>query len=223
MWIKICGIRDLTTAREVARLQPSAIGLNFYRKTPRSVSLDTAEEVVETLPAALEEVGVFVNAPADEVVATCERCRIATVQLHGDESPPMLAQLASQRPDLKLIRAVRLGPDGLDPLANHLQACSRLGVKIAACLLDARVDGMYGGTGATVPWETVAGGYRRNEWPRLILAGGLTAENVAQAIEIVRPWGVDVSSGVEQSPGVKDLSKVAAFIERARTAFEAIE
>lgn len=223
MWIKICGIRDLTTARDVARLQPSAIGLNFYRESPRWIAFETAAEIVEALPGELEKVGLFVNAGPDEVISACDRCRLMTVQLHGDESPQMLGELATERPDVRLIRAVRLGTDGLDPLARHLEACSQLGVKISACLLDARVEGMYGGTGKTVPWETVAGEYQKGDWPPLILAGGLTADNVAEAIDVVRPWGVDVSSGVEQSPGVKDVEKVAAFIERSRTAFEAIE
>ena len=106
----------------------------------------------------------------------------------------------------------------LTGLASHLGECQSAGVTLAGCLIDSRVPGAYGGTGQIVPWKSLANEYQRIDWPPLILAGGLTADNVAEAIQAVQPWGVDVASGVEASPAVKDLQLVARFIENARNA-----
>jgi phosphoribosylanthranilate isomerase len=108
--------------------------------------------------------------------------------------------------------------DSLEGLAEHLADCQARACRPAGCLIDARVDGAYGGTGQTVPWDVLARIYHHPEWPALILAGGLNPENVATAIVTVRPWGVDVASGVESSPGIKDLDQVRRFISNARTA-----
>ena len=219
MWVKICGIRDSATADEVAKFKPDAIGLNFYARTPRAIAVETAAEIVNRLPEHTEPVGLFVNHSVEEIILTCERCNIKTVQLHGDETPQLLSQLQISNTGLKIIRAFRMGPDGLEPLENYLQECEKLSVKLFACLIDARVEGMYGGSGQTVPWEQLAAEYQRDTWPKLVLAGGLTPQNVAEAIRIVQPWGVDVAGGVESSPGVKDLELVERFITTARKAF----
>jgi phosphoribosylanthranilate isomerase len=214
IWIKICGLRDVETARAVADLRPDAVGLNFYVDSPRAVSIEAAQEIVGVLPASLTPVGVFVNhAPAD-VLSICERVGLSTVQLHGDESIGMIAQLDG----LQIIRAVRVGEETLDKVAEQIERIEATGVKLAACLVDAHVPGAYGGTGRRPPWDVLAAGWDREHWPPLVLAGGLHPANVADGIRTVRPWGVDVASGVESSPGVKDLERVGRFIAAARAA-----
>jgi phosphoribosylanthranilate isomerase len=214
MWIKICGIRDVSTAREVARLGADAIGLNFYAPSPRCVSVETAAQIVAALPDSVEPVGVFVNHSLAEVRDICNRCRLRTIQLHGDESP----QFAAELHELRIIRAVRLdGPD-LSSLAADLAACRTLSIELRAYLIESRVDGAYGGTGRLAPWDVLGIGWNASNWPPLLLAGGLTPENVADAIRRTRPWGVDVASGVEDAPGHKDLLRVEQFVRAARAA-----
>ncbi len=214
MWIKICGIRDPETAEAVARLAPDAIGLNFFGGSPRCVSVDAAARVVCGLPASIEPVGVFVNHSHAEITGICRACALATVQLHGDESPEFVARL----PQFRVIRAYRIGREGLDGVAADLERCMALGVRLVACLIDARAPGTYGGTGQTAPWDLLADGWRTGRWPPLILAGGLTPDNVTTAIARTHPWGVDVASGVETAPGEKDLARVARFVRAARAA-----
>ncbi len=218
MWIKICGLNDPGVAAEVARLGPDAVGLNFYEESPRCVSSEVAATIVGALPAAVEPVGVFVNHSAESIAAVCRECRIATAQVHGDETPEQLRELHSIAPELKIVRAHRMGSEGIGPLADYLSECCRLGVELSACLIDARAEGVYGGSGQVAPWKVLSEEYRRDEWPPLILAGGLNAENVAKAIDATGAWGVDVASGVESSPGVKDLQRVERFIQNARGA-----
>ena len=221
MWIKICGIQDIDTATAVASFGPNAIGLNFYTGTPRCVPTDVAALVVASLPAEVEPVALFVNHPVAEIVNTCRQIGVRTVQLHGDESPRFLAELQHADETMKIVRALRCGAEGLEPLDAYLAECLSLGFTPAACLLDAKVAGVFGGSGTQLPWEDLQGNWS-DDRPRLILAGGLNPDNVADAIRTVRPWGVDVSSGVESSPGVKDLGKVEQFIRAARAAFAEI-
>jgi phosphoribosylanthranilate isomerase len=214
MWIKICGIRDRATAEAVARLAPDAIGLNFYSRSPRHVTPAAAAEIVRGLPPSIEPVGVFVNHPRAEVIDLCRLCGLATIQLHGDESPEFVARL----PQFRIIRAYRIGPEGLDGVAADLERCAALGVRLAACLIEAHVPGVYGGTGEQAPWNLLSDGWRTDLWPPLVLAGGLTPHNVAAAIAVTHPWGVDVASGVEMAPGEKDLARVERFVQAARAA-----
>ena len=218
LWVKICGIRDLRVAQQLPRLQPSAIGLNFYAGSPRSVSPEIAAGIVRELPSTITPVGLFVNHALDEIASLARSCRLRALQLHGDETPRFLAELRQLLPDLDLIRAHRLGDEGLGPLTDYLSECRRLGVDLRGCLIDARVEGMYGGSGKTVRWEMLA------NWPAnrppLILAGGLTPENVADAIRAARPWGVDTASGIESVPGRPDLVLIERFIANAREAVE---
>lgn len=158
------------------------------------------------------------NHAVEEIRSICNQCNIRTVQLHGDEPPQLLADLQADDTEMKIIRAYRMGTEGVHPLAEYLADCERLNAKIFACLIDARVEGMYGGSGQTVPWDCLAAEYQRDDWPRLILAGGLTPENVSRAVRTVRPWGVDSAGGVESSPGEKDLKLVERFITTAREA-----
>jgi phosphoribosylanthranilate isomerase len=217
MWIKICGIRDYETAEMVAECGPQAIGLNFHEQSPRYVEPAMATEIVVRLPRSVEPVGVFVNHSADDIRSICRRCEIGIVQLHGDEPPETVAALAGFR----VIRAFRVGAEGLGEIAAYLDCCRRLNAFPWACLVDARVAGRYGGTGETAPWELIGREYDFRNWPPLILAGGLHAGNVAAAIRGVRPWGVDAASGVESAVACKDESLVRKFVESARGAASA--
>jgi phosphoribosylanthranilate isomerase len=225
MWIKICGVNDPETAAAIAALGSDAIGLNFYPPSPRRVSLETARAIAERIPAEIEIYGVFVEPSADFVRKAIGECRLDGVQIHaaavdclrgrGAIDP---AQDRGRRAAIKRVRAFAVAEAGLAPLREYFGAAPPGEPQIDACLLDAHVAGLHGGTGRQAPWELIVRDYRRDAWPRLILAGGLRPENVAQAIETVAPGGVDVAGGVESSPGVKDLDRVRRFIEAARSA-----
>lgn len=218
MWIKICGLRDIETAVAVAELGADAIGLNFFAKSPRSVNREVAQAIATALPERVEVVGLFVNHSLDDVLMTAATCGLETVQIHGDEPPEFLRQLKDANPQLKLLRAFRVGSEGCRDVAEYLATCRRLEVCLSGCLVDAKVEGAYGGTGHTAPWDLLADQYDAARWPKLIVAGGLTPANVAAAITTTRPFGVDVASGVESQPGLKDLSLVQRFIDEARRA-----
>lgn len=215
MWSKICGIRDLETARWVAATGPSALGLNFFPRSPRVIDPQAAATIGAALGDRLELVGVFVNHPVEAITDLVTACRLKTVQFHGDEPPSALAEVRRLCPHVKLIRSWTRAARW-DRLPGYLQECAELGAVPNAILVDAPAPGVYGGTGVTVDWRTLRTEYDRN-WPPLILAGGLTAENVAEAIGLAQPWGVDVASGVESAPGVKDPARVAAFLTALRT------
>ncbi|MGE3314588.1 MAG: hypothetical protein AB7O26_05680 [Planctomycetaceae bacterium] len=218
MWAKICGIRDVATASAVAKLRPDAIGLNFYAPSVRSIDVETAAEIVRTLPANVEPIGLFVNHSMDEVLSIVKQTGIKAAQMHGDESPEFLAELSRRIPEVSLIRAHRMGADGLASLAEYLRDCATLGAPLRAVIVDAHVAGQFGGTGQLVPWDQLRKEYQRSEWPPLILAGGLVPENICEAIRATEPWGVDVAGGVESSPGTKDIAKVKRFLTEARAA-----
>lgn len=215
MWIKICGIRDVETGQAVAAAGADALGLNFYTPSPRSVSPATAREISRRLPEGIERVGLFVNHSPENVLATACECGIQTVQLHGDETAETVARVAATFP---VIRAFRVDDAGLDEVARTLDRFSAMGVRLRGVLIDAKVAGEYGGTGHTAPWELLRNEWNSAAWPPLILAGGLNPTNVADAIRIVAPWGVDVAGGVESSVACKDLSMVREFVLHARTA-----
>lgn len=223
MWIKICGVNEIDKAREIARLGPDAIGLNFYERSVRQVSPETARRIAEDLPPNVLGIGVFVEATADAVREVTTRCRLGGVQLHAGGAEDAFGDLADcaagLAPQPMRIRAFHVGERGLAPVAEYVKRHQGRSLAADAFLIDAQVDGQYGGTGKTVSWQLLRNEYQTEEWPRLILAGGLCPENVGEAIDTVRPWGVDVASGVESSPGVKDLVRVARFIQEARRAF----
>jgi phosphoribosylanthranilate isomerase len=211
MWVKICGVRDVVTARDVADLGPDAIGLNFHPESPRYVDFRTAERIVRALPVNVEPIGVFVNREPDDILEIALPLRMTTVQLHGDEPVEVAAGLI--RSGLQVIRAIRIDEANADSLPETVAAYA--GMPLRAVLVDARVSGVYGGTGRPAPWELIAR-VLQPSWPPLILAGGLTPDNVAAAIEVTHAWGVDTASGVETSPGVKDLELTRKFIAAAR-------
>jgi phosphoribosylanthranilate isomerase len=217
MWVKICGVRDEATAERICQLSPDAIGLNFYSGSPRHVSGDIATRIADMTGDAVERVGVFVNQPASEIEDLVGRCRLSAIQIHGDETPDQISAIAERLPGIRIYRAWRMDGDSLAGLSEHLADCRTRGVVPVGCLIDARVQGSYGGTGQVVPWVALDREYQRDAWPPLVLAGGLTDANVTSAIRAVRPWGVDVASGVESAPGVKDLELVRRFVKNARS------
>ena len=211
--IKICGITNEADGQSVAELGGDAIGLNFYEKSPRFVDGATAQAITSNLPPFVEPVGVFVNGLPERVLQELENLKeIRTVQWHGARPR------ASALPGYRLIPVFPVcEADDVAEIEKYLVDCRSSGQVPSAVMVDARVAGQYGGTGKTIPWPLLAD--FRPDIP-LILAGGLTPDNVAEAVRIVRPYGVDVASGVESSPGLKDRAKVSRFIANAREAAE---
>jgi phosphoribosylanthranilate isomerase len=219
MWIKICGLNDPATARAIAALRPDAIGLNFYEKSVRRVTPEVARQIVEDLPDAVQPVGVFVDPTIDAVTQTAIRCRLAGVQIHSSGLEDCFSKLNETHTGLRRIRAFQVSSSDLKTLAEYFGRDRLFSPTVDACLVDAYSEGLFGGTGKIVSWDLLRNEYQKEEWPPLILAGGLRPENVGEAIEAVRPWGVDVASGVESAPGVKDVALVERFIDEARRAF----
>jgi len=206
--IKICGVTTADDARLAADSGADAVGLNFYPKSPRFVTPTQAAAIVRALPAFTAPVGVFVGMPLRQVCAVAYQLGLRGVQTY-DEQPP-----ADDPFPFAHIPAFRVkDAAGLDSVRNFIEAATRFGRRPAAVLVDSHVDGQMGGTGHQAPWKLLAGFH---PGVPVILAGGLTPENVAEAIAVVRPWGVDVASGVESAPGRKDAAKVAQFIKNAR-------
>jgi phosphoribosylanthranilate isomerase len=204
MKIKICGITNREDAEVAVAAGADALGFVLYRNSPRWVAPAVARSIVARLPPFVLTVGVFVNEEAERVRTLMDECGLALAQLHGEESAGYCEHLG--RPALKALRLKDRGT--LLSLAEFRGRANVRGV-----LIDAFSDQAYGGTGQTVDWTLAAEAARATS---VILAGGLNHVNVAGAIRMVRPYGVDVSSGVEKSPGKKDHHKLKAFIEAAR-------
>ena len=200
--IKICGLTRAQDVRAAVDSGADAIGLVFYPPSPRAVSIEQAAELVALLPPFVTSVGLFVNASAAAVDAVLERVPLQLLQFHGDEAQADCARHG--RPWIKAAR-MRHGVDLLEFAASHPRA--------SGILVDAFVDG-YGGGGKTFDWTLIPAGFARP----LVLSGGLDADNVVDAVRRVRPWAVDVSSGVESAKGIKDAEKIAAFIAGVRHA-----
>lgn len=214
--IKICGVTKPDDAIAAAQAGADAIGLNFYSGSRRGIGPSQAEAIVSALPAGVAKIGVFVNPTQPELQATIDRIPLDYIQLHGDEPPEFLKQLHG----LPVIRAFRLGAAGWQPLVQFLAACQSLSTVPAAILVDAfTANGEYGGTGQLCDWSAASQYHHLGISVPLILAGGLTPANVAEAIMAVKPAAVDVASGVESEGAKKDTQKVVAFIREARQAF----
>ncbi|HMB04216.1 MAG TPA: phosphoribosylanthranilate isomerase [Isosphaeraceae bacterium] len=208
--IKVCGLTRPDEALACARAGADWIGLNFHPASARRVDPRAAAEIIAALPPGVEAVGLFVDRPPGEVAALAARLGLRTVQLHGREPPEDLLALHP----LQIIRAFRLGePEAVARMVAYLRRCEERVRPPDAVLVDAYVAGQAGGTGQAIASDLLA---LLPPLPRLVLAGGLTAENVAARVAQVRPWMVDVASGVESSPGRKDPARVAAFIRAAR-------
>jgi len=203
--VKICGITNFADAQAAVQAGANALGLNFYPRSPRFIAKADAAKIRIRLPGEVESVGVFVNASVADVAALYRDVRFSAAQLHGDEPPEMAAELSRM---LKVIKAFRVAADfPLERLEEYRG--------VSAFLLDGDETGQYGGTGHRADW-TVA--QKAATTHRIILAGGLKVENVGEAIRFVRPYGVDVASGVETKPGRKDHGQLREFIQEVRRA-----
>ena len=211
--VKICGVREAAAALRIAQMGADAIGLVFA-PSPRWVSPEQARAITDVLPPLVTPVGVFVDEDAETINRVAERVGLGLAQLHGDEPPDIVERLA-----IPCVKAFRVqSPQWADEVRDWLSAV-RSRRRVAAVLLDACDPAARGGTGQRFHWEWVAqdrAAGRLAGLPPLILSGGLDAGVVSDAIDIVQPWAVDVSSGVESSPGVKDLGKVEDFIRATR-------
>ena len=201
--VKICGITRPEDALAAARAGAHAIGLVFYARSPRFVTPGRASEIIRVLPPFVTTVGLFVDTTAEGVRAALAEAPVGLLQFHGDETPEFCRQF--KRPYVKAVR-VKAGVDLLQYAQDYHDA--------KALLLDAYVEGLHGGSGAAFDWSLIPRGLPLP----VILSGGLTPENVADAMRRVRPSAVDVSSGVESAKGIKDAQKIAAFIKGVRNA-----
>ncbi len=201
--VKICGITQVEHGLAAARAGVHAIGLVFAPKSPRLVSIEQAQAIMQALPPFVTCVGLFVDPPADLVHDVLAKVPLPLLQFHGDEAPEFCRQFA--RPYLK---AVRVRPE------IPLLECAQRYQEAKGLLLDSFVAGNHGGTGESFDWRLIPAGLPLP----IVLAGGLTPENVGDAIRAVRPWAVDVSSGVEIDKGIKDCAKIAAFMEEVKNA-----
>ncbi|GAB1472021.1 phosphoribosylanthranilate isomerase [Chloroflexota bacterium] len=201
--IKICGIKTIDDALAAMDAGADLIGFNFYPKSPRYIEVGTCRNIMSAMRqyGHITSVGLFVNAPVAEIHTTMDTCGLSLAQLHGDETVEFMESLEE-----KSFKAFRGIPEDVNGFIRD---------EAPAFLVDASVKGLYGGSGVTADWDGAAELAKKY---LLLLAGGLTPDNVAEAIGRVKPWGVDVASGVESAPGKKDASKMKAFVRAVRLA-----
>jgi phosphoribosylanthranilate isomerase len=201
--VKICGITNAADALAAIDAGANLLGFNFYEKSPRFITEAEATKIRPRLPKKVEAVGIFVNTPPADVAERCKSLKLNAAQLHGDETAQAVAETARSIP---VIKAFRVEPDfRLESLDAYPAAF--------AFLFDAAHTGQYGGTGHSTDWDVAQ---RAATGHRIILAGGLKVENVAAAVRIVRPYAVDVASGIESKPGKKDHGLLREFIQEVR-------
>ena len=199
--VKICGMTQLKDALFAAEQGADAVGFIFYKKSPRAVTMKTVREIISKLPPLVDTVGVFVNESADRVNKIADYCGLDLVQLHGEETPAFCRKI-----NRRVIKACRV---------KDLKSIKQLEKYPASgFLLDTFSDSLHGGTGKTFDWNLALPAKKMGP---VILAGGLTPRNIRQAVSQVRPYGVDVCSGVEKSPGTKDPEKARAFLKNIRS------
>ena len=203
--VKICGITTAADAQAAVDAGANLLGFNFYPKSPRHIEEDQAAEIRRKLPKRVKAVGIFVNWLPADVIALASSLRLDSVQLHGDEPPETVAEIAPVVPVIKAFRVEAEFP--LTTLKEYDLAF--------AFLFDAAHTSQYGGSGCATDWDVAR---RASAKHRIILAGGLKVENVAAAVRIVRPYGIDVASGVESRPGKKDRGLMREFIQAVRRA-----
>jgi phosphoribosylanthranilate isomerase len=207
--VKICGVTNEEDAVWAVNLGAHYIGLNFHKDSPRKVSVEMAARIVKKVPTFVPCVGVFVEQNAEEILKIAGKTGLMGVQLHGEHTPEECRAIG-EKMEVMIIRAFRVAGDAdVDAIAPFKTVCSHV-------LLDAKVEGLEGGTGQAFPWDLAR--RAKSFGLPLFLAGGLTPENVAQAVEEVQPFAVDVASGVEKSPRRKDFDKMKMFIEAAKNA-----
>jgi phosphoribosylanthranilate isomerase len=212
-WIKICGTTNLEDALTAVDAGADALGFVFYEKSPRKIDLESARKIVEKLPLNIEKVGVFVDEPVAKILRTVARAGLTAAQLHGVESrkPEFIRALKTGR-DLKLFLVLPA-----TEINSGLNWPKDAETGISAVFFDSGTPQLPGGTGRTFDWKAAASGIQSiGEKLKVVVAGGLNSANVADAIRILKPWGADVASGVEASPGKKDPEKVRAFIDAVR-------
>jgi phosphoribosylanthranilate isomerase len=198
--IKVCGTTNLKDALFAVESGADAIGFIFYKKSPRYILQKEAKDIIAKLPPFIETVGVFVNESSDKVNRIAEQCKLTAIQLHGDESPAFCRRIKR-----RVIKAFRVkGTNSFEGMAGY---------DVSGFLLDSYTDESKGGTGKTFDWNLAL---RAKKQGPIILAGGLNPYNVYTAIHRVKPYGVDVCSGVEKSPGTKDFIKIDEFIKSVR-------
>jgi phosphoribosylanthranilate isomerase len=209
--VKICGLTTPADALAAASAGADWIGLNFHPPSPRYLAPDPAQAILRALPPHVEPVGLFVNRPPDAILELAALLNLRTLQLHGDEPPETVAALSAFR----IIRAFRLrDPGSIAEMLAYLRETDRLGHPPHAVLIDAYVPNLPGGTGLSIADAVLD---LLPALPRLILAGGLTPDNVSARAQKVRPWMVDVAGGVESSPGRKDPTLMHAFVHAVKT------
>jgi phosphoribosylanthranilate isomerase len=212
-WVKICGITNIEDALTAVEAGADALGFVFYEKSPRNISWETARSIVRELPAGVEKVGVFVNQVEDSLCDVADKVGLNAIQLHGDNEDPHVADLvAKRRSALKIMVAISMhqpNPEGWAMMWSP--------EVVHAFLVDSGNSSRPGGTGESFDWQKARAKVSViARLGRIAIAGGLTPANVAHAMRILEPWGVDVSSGVESTPGKKDAEKVRAFVTAAR-------
>jgi phosphoribosylanthranilate isomerase len=207
--IKICGITNLSDALHATQCGADMLGFNFYQKSPRYIDPLSAAGIIAKIPENVKNVGVFVNANNDAILETVKTARLDAVQLHGDESPTFVGHLGRQfESGIEIIKALRVN--------NDFRPDDAVDYDVDALLLDGFSPLEFGGTGNTFDWSVAIKVSQRFQG-QLYLAGGLTSENVADAIEAVRPYAVDACSSLESKPGYKDQQKVEEFIDAVRS------
>ena len=211
LWVKICGNTCVEDALMAAEAGADAVGFVFAA-SPRRVTVAQVAVIVPGLPESIEKIGVFVNAGLEEIAAAVQMCGLTGLQLHSDAGADVPARLRAEFAGLRILRVVHFGAD-----AAGMAAAYGADANVDAVLVDSRTATAVGGTGVAFDWNEARRTVFRED-ARLVLAGGLTPENVVEAIATLRPWGVDVVSGVEAAPGRKDAEKVRAFVRNAREA-----
>jgi phosphoribosylanthranilate isomerase len=214
-WVKICGITNLEDALIAVEAGADALGFVFYEKSPRNITPETAGTILKQLPSNVEKIGLFVNRFEDAICAVADEAGLSAIQMHGHNEDPHVADLiATQRPDLKIVAAISMRQPRPESWAMMWSPDI-----VHAFLLDSGDSSKLGGTGERFDWQMTRPSVGViASLGRVIVAGGLTSLNVAEAIHILKPWGVDVSSGVESKPGKKDPEKVRAFVAAVRQA-----
>ena len=198
--VKVCGMTSLKDALVAVEVGADAVGFIFYKKSPRSVTMKTVREIVLELPPFVDTVGVFVDETAEQINKIADYCNLDIIQLHGDESPTFCKKIRR-----KVIKAFRI---------KDMQSVKKLSsFQVSGFLLDTYLENLHGGTGKVFDWNLAL---PAKKFGPVIMAGGLTPNNVQQAVRQIRPYGVDVCSGVESEPGIKDHKKVRAFLNNAK-------
>jgi len=219
--IKICGITNIEDAMTAADAGADAIGLNFYRASPRFIDTPSARAIIDAVRGRVRAVGVFVDAKPEEIRSIATDLALDLVQLSGNDSPEWLAtRLKPILGGVPVMQALRVGSQGVAAVRAHIDECRQRRCLPQLVLWDAYDATQFGGTGRTADWDTAAACVASGDFPPLVLAGGLRPANVADAIQTVRPAAVDTASGVESSPGRKDAALIESFVRAAKAAFD---